>query len=240
MINIADTGERILPEKESPLMTARHLCAYKFARDLLAGKGVLDIGCGEGYGSYYLSGSSKEVTAIDYNQEIIDHAKNKYIANNLEFYSLDIKDLCSLKGKFDAICSFQVIEHLQDTQGFLKNIKLLLNPAGIFICSTPNMLDASQNSVRPLNRFHVREYLFDEFRQLLGVHFKRIEISGLKKGARLNVYRMLKKSGLFNFLPDPINPVKKFYQKIDCGNFIIVKKGLDTALDFIAVCSDPV
>ncbi|MFA5356536.1 MAG: class I SAM-dependent methyltransferase [Candidatus Omnitrophota bacterium] len=236
MPQVLNTGERILPEKESPLMTARHLCAYEFAGRFVKGKAVLDIGCGEGYGSHYLAGSAKNVTGIDYSKEAIEHAKNKYPLDNLAFYSVNIKELDSIKDKFDIICSFQVIEHLEDPGGFLGNVKGLLSPGGVFICSTPNRLDASPNSDKPANRFHVKEYLFDEFMLLLGEYFDSVEPLGLKRGRRLNLNRRLKKIGLFNFLPDCINPVKRFYSGIGCGNFIYIKNNLDTALDFIVVC----
>lgn len=238
MTEIIDTGERILPERESPLMIARHLCAYRFAKDFVHSKTVLDIGCGEGYGSNYLASFAKEITGIDYEKAIIAYAKNKYRINNLIFYAIDIRELNTIKNKFNVICSFQVIEHFQNTEAFLENIRPLLNPDGIFICSTPNKLDASGNSDRPLNKFHAREYLFDEFKQLLEIYFKKVDMFGLKRGRELNLYRRLKKIGLFNFLPDYINPVKRFYERIDCDNFIIVKNNLDTALDFIAVCSN--
>lgn len=237
MAYIADTGERILLEKESPLMIARHFCAYRFAKDFVYGKTVLDIGCGEGYGSHYLAGFAKEVTGIDYDKAIIDYAKNKYRINNLIFYTVDIKELKSIKNEFDIVCSFQVMEHFQDIEIFLDNIKPLLSPDGIFICSTPNKLDASPGSDKPLNKFHVREYLWNEFEELLKIYFRGVNMFGLKRGGELNLYRRLKKIGLFNFLPDYINPVKRFYERIDCDNFIIVKNNLDTALDFIAVCS---
>ncbi len=237
MIGIADTGERILLEKETPLMIARHFCAYRFAKDYVFNKDILDIGCGEGYGSYFLAGFAKKSVGIDYDKEIISYAKNKYRKDNLAFYAIDVKDLSSFSNKFDAICSFQFIEHILDTKVFLEQIKNLLAEKGIFICSTPNRLDASPNSDTPLNRFHVKEYLINEFKELLGTHFSKVEIFGLKRGKRLNFHRRLKKIGLFIFFPSFINPVKRFYDRIDCDDFIIVKDKLDTALDFIAVCN---
>jgi SAM-dependent methyltransferase len=238
MTEIANTGERILLEKESPLMIARHFCAYQFAKDYMPGKDALDIGCGEGYGSYYLSGFAKSVRGIDYDNAIIDYARNKYRRDNLAFQTVNIKDLGSMERKFDAICSFQVIEHINDAKMYLKDIAGLLSQnQATFICSTPNRLDASPGSVEPYNKFHVREYLLDEFAQLLKGYFKEVKIFGLKRGGELRFYRRLKKSGIFNFLPDKLNPVKRFYQRIDCDNFIIVEKNLETALDFIAVCS---
>lgn len=237
MKELIDTGERILLEKETPLMIARHLCAYKFAKDYVLGKEVLDIGCGEGYGSFYLSGFAARVTGIDYDEAIIDYAKNKYQKENLRFFVTDAENLNYLKGKFQAACSFQFIEHIQDAHSLLININNLLEDGGIFICSTPNIKDASGESGTPLNRFHAKEYLYPEFKQLLEAHFKRVDLFALKRGGRLKFYIRLKKIGLFNFLPDKINPVKRFYNNINCGKFLLEKDNFDAGLDFIAVCS---
>jgi SAM-dependent methyltransferase len=236
-MEIANTGERILLEKETPMMIARHFCAYKFAKEYSRNKSVLDIGCGEGYGSFYLASFAKQVVAIDYNQEIIDFAKNKYPKDNLSFYVQDIEKLNSLQNKFNLICSFQVIEHIADAKKLLGSINNLLHEGGIFICSTPNRLDASPDSQVPLNKFHLKEYLLDEFKELLEADFGKVEIYGLKRSRRLNFYRRLKKIGLFNFLPCAINPVMKYYNRIDYEDFIILKDRLDASLDFIAVCS---
>lgn len=236
MIELNNTGERILLEKETPLMIARHFSAYKFCRDYVKDRDILDIGCGQGYGSNYLAGFARQVTGIDYNQEVIDYARDKYRNNNLTFEVLNVKDFACLKKQFDIICSFQVIEHIADAAKLLSDISSLLNYNGTFICSTPNRLDASPGSIKPLNKFHIKEYLLTEFREILKTSFKDVKIFGLKRGKRLNFYRRLKKSGVFNLLPTSINPVKRFYESIDSDDFIIVKDKLDTALDFIAVC----
>ncbi len=236
MIGIDNTGERILLEKETPLMIARHFCAYRFAQDYVPDKHVLDIGCGEGYGSYYLADFAKEVTGIDYDKAIIEYAKDKYQKTNLQFLVMDVKNLNSFNDKFDVVCAFQFIEHIQDVGAFLGNIKNLLKDNGIFICSTPNRKDASPGSEMPFNKFHIREYLYSEFKELLEGYFKNINLFGLKRGRKLNFYRKLKKLGLFNLLPASINPVDRFYDRIDCNSFVITRDNLDTALDFIAVC----
>lgn len=235
-MNIPDTGERILLEKETPLMISRHLSAYSFAKNYVHDKRVLDIGCGQGYGTYFLAEFCKEALGTDYDAAIIDYAKNRYKRGNLKFEVLDIKDLDLFKGKLDIVCCFQVIEHIRDARIFLENINNLLNPDGVFICSTPNKLDASPHSDMPHNKFHVKEYLLDEFRQLLSGFFKEIDMFGLKRSKKLCFYRRLKKMGLFNFLPDNIDPVKRFYAKISCADFVIIKDNIDNALDFIAVC----
>lgn len=236
MRDVPDTGERILLDAETPLMIARHFSAYKFAEDYVSGKNVLDIGCGEGYGTHYLSGFAESITGIDYDKTIVEYAKEKYRRNNLKFYTLDIKNIDSLDSRFEAVCSFQVIEHIQDAGLFLENIKRLLTDDGVFICSTPNRRDASLDSPTPLNKFHLKEYLLDEYRQLLENYFKSADIFGLRRGKKLNFYRRLKKIGVFNFLPQNLDPVKRFYRQINYADFYIASNNLGTALDFIAVC----
>jgi len=236
MKEINNTGERILLEKETPLMIARHFCAYKYAQNYAAGKEVLDIGCGEGYGSDFLAGYASSVLGVDYDAQVVDYAKEKYQRSALGFAVLDIKDLDSLSKKFDVICSFQNIEHIADTDKLLKNISGLLNDQGVFICSTCNIKDASPASKVPFNKFHVKEYLFGEFKELLEGHFAKVEISGLKRSIGLKFYIRLKKIGLFNLLPAKIDPVKRFFAKANCGYFYWSEKDLDNCLDFIAVC----
>jgi 2-polyprenyl-3-methyl-5-hydroxy-6-metoxy-1,4-benzoquinol methylase len=237
MTKINNTGERILLDKETPLMIARHFCAYKLARSFVKGKRVLDIGCGEGYGADFLAESAQDVLGIDYDKDVIDYAREKYHRQNLRFSVLDIKDLPGLAGKFDIICSFQNIEHIKDTGKLLNDITNLLSPKGIFICSTCNMKDASPNRNIPFNKFHVREYLAQEFKGLLEAHFARVEILGLHRGFALKVFRRLKKIGLFNFLPDRLDPVRQFFARANCAYFFWSKKKTDKALDFIAFCS---
>ncbi len=236
MTDIINTGERILLEKESPLMIARHFCAYRFAKAFVAGNRVLDIGCGEGYGSDFLAGCAEEVLAIDYDASVIDYAKDKYCKDNLSFIVMDIKDLRELTGKFNVICSFQNIEHIKDTDRLLRDISGLLGDKGVFVCSTCNMKDASPGKSTPFNKFHVREYFIHEFESMFKQYFGSVELCGLKRGLALRVNRRLKKAGIFNFLPAKIDPVKRFYSKISCKYFKWVKEDLDNCLDFIAVC----
>ncbi|MFA5089673.1 MAG: class I SAM-dependent methyltransferase [Candidatus Omnitrophota bacterium] len=238
MSDIANTGERILIEKETPSMIARHFFAYHFSRGYVEGKKVLDIGCGEGYGVHYLASLSKEALGIDYCQEAVIHAKDKYKKTNLRFACLDINHLDQLSESFDVICSFQVIEHLDNPHRFLSSVKAKLNKNGVFICSTPNKEDASPGRQTPLNTFHVKEYGHMEFSDLLGEHFKTIALYGLKRGVRFNFYRRLKKSGLLRFIPAYVNPVDIFYNQISWSDYMLTIKRVETALDFIAVCQN--
>lgn len=236
MISIENTGERILLDKESALMIARHMRAYRFAKEYIYSRRILDIGCGEGYGTHYLAEFAKDIMGIDYDLAVIDYAKSKYQRINLKYAAIDIKDLNNINDKFDVICCFQVIEHILDPVGFLSNVNNLLEDGSIFLCSTPNKLDASPGSDIPLNQFHVREYLYKDFKELLSTVFKGVEIFGLQRSNELNFYRRIKKIGIFKYLPESIDPVRQFYKKIKSSHFNVSTAYIESALDFIAVC----
>ena len=74
------TGERYLPNKfeESDSMSKMHLGRYNFAMQFIKDKNIIDIACGEGYGSNQLAGVAKTVTGIDIDNETIENAKLKY------------------------------------------------------------------------------------------------------------------------------------------------------------------
>ena len=55
-----------------------HIHRYKFALNYVKSKKILDIACGEGYGSNILSSEAEKVLGIDISSESINYAKNKY------------------------------------------------------------------------------------------------------------------------------------------------------------------
>ena len=59
------TGERCVPWVDDLQVLYEHLHRYFFAADLAEGKRVLDLGCGEGYGSAILAERAKDVLGIE-------------------------------------------------------------------------------------------------------------------------------------------------------------------------------
>ena len=78
------TGERFVPEIEGD-DALEHLHRYLIARELAGDKVVLDIACGEGYGSAMLAGVGSRVIGVDISEEAVAHARRKYTNENLEF-----------------------------------------------------------------------------------------------------------------------------------------------------------
>ena len=231
------TGERIIPEN-GRYMFERHLIVYKFANDFCKNKKVLDAGCGEGYGSCFISGNANEVIGVDVSYEAIQHAQKKYKRNNLKFERMSVQNLKFMNETFDAVLSFQVIEHLNDVNKFLNEIKKVLKKDGVAIISTPNRALCKGNGN---NEYHTQEYGYDEYIELLnnglgptdfyGVQLKSGKYSGLKLIDLISILDIFKIRRLF---PTKLrrSALMTMEKKIELE---IVNTKLNTALDFIGL-----
>jgi ubiquinone/menaquinone biosynthesis C-methylase UbiE len=90
----------------------------------------LEVGCGAGYGSHYLSKSCKEIIGIDVEKEAIDHAQAKYTTANCSFKEYNGSNIPYDDNYFDFIVSFQVIEHVDNDAAFVNELKRVLKPGG--------------------------------------------------------------------------------------------------------------
>ncbi len=107
-----------------------HVNRYKFAASLLTGD-VLDAACGIGYGSRILHDSGCRVTGIDIDEKAIASAKKHY--HGPEYICCDVRD-CFL-GKFNAVVSFETLEHLEKPEIALKFFR---ESAQNLVASVPN------------------------------------------------------------------------------------------------------
>lgn len=150
------------------LEAAIHIARYSFAKELCAGRRVLDAACGEGYGSRLLANwGASEVVGVDISAEAIASAQQHFSSENVRFIQNDAETLPRHfePNSFDLIVSFETIEHVQDPALFLRNIRDLLKPGGVVAISCPNdwwyfPTEAERNP------FHLRKYHLDEFRAL--------------------------------------------------------------------------
>jgi 2-polyprenyl-3-methyl-5-hydroxy-6-metoxy-1,4-benzoquinol methylase len=187
------TGERIVPETdihnpEKALILLTHLKSYELALSEAKDKIVLDYGCGEGYGANILAQRAKRVFAVDSSAEVINEAKQKYPAENIEFKFVDpdvgISSVFA-ENSFDMIVSFQVIEHISDPARYLSQIYDLLKPEGKFYLTTPNASQRLLPFQKPWNQFHIKEYTHDSLYEALNKHFLKIKIEGITSSENL-------------------------------------------------------
>lgn len=182
------TGERFLPWVNQATIAYEHLHRYAYASTFVKGKRVLDLACGEGYGSKMMSETASSVVGIDIDDKAIQHAKAKYGTETLQFITGSISAV-PLKDdhSFDVIVCFEAIEHIEDHDKLLGEVKRLLKADGTFIVSTPNKL-IYHDEARDENPFHVKELYFEEFQQLLARHFKNAGFLGQRIHPTSNIW----------------------------------------------------
>ncbi len=246
-----DTGERLVVNQKS-LNTNyfRHIIAYVFAEKYIKDKNVLDDGCGSGYGSYHLkSKGAKRVTGIDISEEAIEYAGKNYKNENLNFVQMDVTKLNFDDNTFDILTSFQVIEHIKDVNKYLAEIKRVLKNGGIALITTPNKQTSSPNTIKPENPFHVKEYYYDDFKNLLANYFGKVQIFGVNQSEKaekiessikkpLKFLKKLHISFFVQLLPKKIKNliVNTFYKDIGVSDFKVAEIDTNHTLDFIALC----
>ena len=158
-----DGKERIWPTLQNLdkylLDTPEHKQRYDLACDFILGLECADVSCGAGYGSFMLSNAAKKVIGYDVSKEALIHAKKYFQTDKVQFDHLDEFH----SKKFDAIISFETLEHMDEKQGdsFLANICNNLKSEGTLIISTPlNETKYREN----VTKFHIREYSNQEFK----------------------------------------------------------------------------
>ena len=185
--------ERISPEiiqnqPDMELILLTHLKSYALTEEFTRDKTVLDLGCGEGYGSQVMARWAREIVACDVSEESIQFAKRKYPHSNIEFVFMESSDNLPQNltaNPFDAVVSFQVIEHIHDDNAFIRQVAGLLKPEGIFFLTTPNASVRLLPFQNPWNQFHIREYNFCQLKKLLTPYFDEVQIFGMGASHRL-------------------------------------------------------
>jgi ubiquinone/menaquinone biosynthesis C-methylase UbiE len=154
-----------------------HIVRYIFASSHVRGKVILDIACGSGYGTSYLSGKgARSVIGGDASEKAIAQAIKYFKRENLEFVLLDATRMPIGDSTFEVIVSFETIEHIPDYERFLSECHRVLRHDGIFICSTPNVIiPGTEKSVNP---YHVNEFNVQQVDEVLHRYFSRVELFG--------------------------------------------------------------
>lgn len=167
------TGERLVTSIEDETAT-EHLHRYKIAMDLCKGKSVLDIACGEGYGSSFLADVASSVIGVDIDPEAVSFAAAKYKKKNLEYRVGNCAAIPAENESVDVLVSFETIEHHDQHEEMMREVKRVLKPGGLLIISTPDRVQYSD--LRNFkNSFHVKELTEQEFESLLKKYFKNLE-----------------------------------------------------------------
>jgi SAM-dependent methyltransferase len=238
---LALTGERTLPDvPEENYWFRRHLVVYEWIARRVAGRRVLDMACGEGYGADVLARMAVDVVGVDANPEAHEHARLRYQRQNLRF-ARELVERFSEQA--DAIVFLQTIEHLGDPGSALEHFRSLVQPAGVVFVSTPNVLTlAPAGASRSGNPWHVHEYRAAEFERLCRATFESVEMHGLFHARKLRAHELALRFG-WDAAHRRLGITKRFYDSfttaIAVSDFALraaADADLDRALDFVAVC----
>jgi SAM-dependent methyltransferase len=228
------TGERTLPDVPAEnYWFRRHLVVYEWIAARCAGLKVVDMACGEGYGTDVLARRAREVTGVDANPEAFEHARLKYTRPGVRF----VRNMIELHAeRCDVVVFLQTIEHVPDPAGVLRHFKEMARTVYV---STPNLLTlAPPGADRSGNPWHLREYRVAEFRALCESVFERVELYGLFHARKLRAHELALRAG-WDRLHPALRITKAFYDRfipaINAHDFALRRDGLEGALDFVAV-----
>jgi 2-polyprenyl-3-methyl-5-hydroxy-6-metoxy-1,4-benzoquinol methylase len=240
------TGERTLPDVPAEnYWFQRHLAVYEWIGARVAGLRVIDMACGEGYGSEVLSRSASSVVGVDANPEAHEHARLRYQRQNLTF-ERGLVDGYGEESAYDAVVFLQTIEHVQEPEAVLEHFRRILAPGGVAYVSTPNVLTlAGPDREKSDNPWHIKEYRAEEFDALCRSVFEQVELLGLFHARKLRIHALALSLG-WDRVHSMLRITKPFYDRftpaIATSDFALrgaagrQGEGLDGALDFLAVC----
>lgn len=154
---------------------------YKFAMKMLGGgisdekKTILDLGCSDGLGTYYVAEFAEKVMGVDFDEEAIEYAISHPSKNsgNIEFRKDNF--LNKVYGQFDGVVSFDVIEHIypENADAYMRTVLANLKDTGTFIIGTPS-LETQQYSKENITGAHVNVYRGEELYQMLKQYFHNV------------------------------------------------------------------
>lgn len=185
---IKKTAERLYhKDAANNYVFQRSLLAYIEAAKLVYGD-VLELGTGQGYGIEHIAPMSDRFVTLDKfrpDADVLEH-------DNVEFKQLSFPPLTGIESNaFDFVISFQVIEHIQDDNAYVREVHRVLKPGGKFILTTPN-----KKMTLTRNPWHIREYTIQELKDILLLSFESVEAKGVFGNQKITDYYLKNKESV--------------------------------------------
>jgi 2-polyprenyl-3-methyl-5-hydroxy-6-metoxy-1,4-benzoquinol methylase len=215
-------GERFIPGMDGAL-ELEHIHRYALAKKLAAGKVVLDIASGEGYGSRMLADVAARVFGVDISEDAVAHARRTYRVPNLEFRAGSCAAIPLEDRSVDLVVSFETIEHHAQHEEMLDEIARVLKPDGVLFISSPNKHEYS-DVPGFVNPFHVKELYLQQLTDLLARRFSSVAMLGQRQMHASTIAAM--------------EPVPKSFEHFFSDLEPVAHDGLTRSIYFLAIATN--
>ena len=122
------------------------------------------------------AGQAASVLGVDIDESAVRYAGVRYAHPNVTYARGDAQTFQS-ESRFDVVIGFETIEHLPDPPAYLRSVRSVLEPEGVFLVSSP--ISKKAVDAHPDNPFHVTEWGIKAFADELSKYF-RIEATFLQ------------------------------------------------------------
>lgn len=166
---------RLIPERQEKL--------YKKIRDeFTGGRTVIDVGCSLGFGSNILSHEARFVWGVDINEKAIDFAKKTFKRPNLDFETLDIENPPTRElARFEIVTMIEILEHLENPQNALNNIKRFFSKDTIGFITFPNCANDEVKENEKKHGLHLSHWDAGQFYELMTNNFNSVVLYSVDK-----------------------------------------------------------
>jgi len=202
-----------------------HLHRYALCLGLVADRDVLDVSCGQGYGSALLASKARHVTGVDMDPRAIERARRTYYRGNVRYLVGDCAAIPLADDSVDVVVSFDTLERLEERDTMLSEVRRVLRPGGRLVISAPN--PAGDESASDDDAFAPQVLYYDDFLRLLERHFACVRVHGQRIAAASFIYP----------LTERLNGALASYGA-NGGDTYDGLPSLDRPVHFVAVCAD--
>lgn len=156
------------------------LARYKFCAKILSGKEkVLEVGCGDGFGTLVVLQTVGSIHGIDFEPLIVADANERFMQEDQKKCIFTVHDITKkpMHQKFDAVYSLDVLEHIppEHEDRFMSNICDSLTQHSVCIIGTPNVT-AQQYASSASAEGHVNLKSADSLTKLMNRYFHHVFI----------------------------------------------------------------